>query len=66
MKELEDLEQENLEEELVNIGPLPSVPSTRPEAPAKGKICFNLLLFSLSVISMGKYLLQQMKINFNN
>lgn len=37
MKELEDLEQENLEEELVNIGPLPSVPSTRPEAPAKVK-----------------------------
>lgn len=37
MAELEELEQENLEEELVNIGPLPAVPTTRPEAPAKNK-----------------------------
>lgn len=37
MAELEELEQENLEEELVNIGPLPAVPTVRPEAPAKSK-----------------------------
>lgn len=37
MAELEELEQENLEEELVNIGPLPAVPSAKPEAPAKNK-----------------------------
>lgn len=37
MAELEELEQENLEEELVNIGPLPAVPTVKPEAPAKNK-----------------------------
>jgi len=43
MAELEELEQENLEEELVNIGPLPAVPTTRPEAPAKSiYLLFNL------------------------
>lgn len=32
MAELEELEQEALEEELVNVGPLPNVPSTTPAA----------------------------------
>lgn len=49
MAELEELEQENLEEELVNIGPLPAVPTVKPEAPAKS----IFLMIFLSRVSYG-------------
>jgi hypothetical protein len=47
MKELEDLEQEALEEQLIDVGPiadkLPSVPSAQPAAAARGTTIYSCL-----------------------
>ena len=58
MKELEDLEQEELDEKLLDVGPiadkLPSVPSAQPAAAARGSEIFliqasNLMHFGCNL-----------------
>lgn len=50
MAELEELEQEDLDEKLLDVGPisdnLPAVPSTEPQPAKKGR--FFLLFFCIS------------------
>lgn len=51
MAELEELEQEDLDEKLLDVGPisdnLPAVPSTEPQPAKKGKICLFFVFLML-------------------